>query len=249
MHTPLYHTLRAGMAAVALTIVSACAATSPENTTRASYDYDPIEPVNRGIFRFNEFVDTIVLEPAARAYRFVVPKAGRRAVGNFFTNMSEPVTVLNATLQRDPERAFTAFWRFTLNSTFGAAGLFDWAEDNAGLEHRREDFGQTLAIWGAPAGPYLVLPLMGPSNVRDTVGQVVDGFSDPFNYDEVLETDTRIVLGVVNIVDLRKQNIEVIEDIYDTSFDPYSTIRSGYLQRRDDMIRNGKMYKGKRVAP
>lgn len=199
---------------------------------------DPLEPVNRGIFKFNEVFDTFIMRPVAKSYIFVVPEYGRQRVTNVVNNLGEPVNMLNGFLQGNPERGFTAMWRFILNSTLGIGGIFDFAGYNAGLTHKEEDFGQTMGFYGVGNGPYIVLPFLGPSSGRDAVGRVVDVFSNPFNY---VESD-EFVYGriVVTAVDARARSMEVLDEIYRNSVDPYATIRSAYAQRRAALIRNNE---------
>ena len=208
------------------------------------YDYynspinDPLEPMNRGIFKFNQVFDTVLLKPVAKTYVFIVPEFGRDRVHSAITNLGEPVNMLNGFLQGNPKRGFTSMWRFIINSTLGVAGLFDFAGHNFGLNEADEDFGQTMGVYGWNSGPYIVLPFFGPSSARDTFGRVVDIVSDPFNY---VDSD-EFVYGraIVTAVDARSRNLELIDEIYRNSVDPYATIRSGYAQRRDALIRNNQ---------
>lgn len=199
---------------------------------------DPWEPVNRGIFRFNEVVDKFLLRPVAVGYTKVMPRYGRERVHNVLNNMGEPVNMLNGFLQADPERGFTAMWRFILNSTFGVLGVFDFAGQNAQLTHRDEDYGQTMGVYGVGSGPYIVLPLLGPSSVRDAFGRVVDTFTDPFSY--VDSNEFLIGRAAATALDTRSRSLEVTDEIYRTSLDPYATIRSAYSQHREALIRNNK---------
>ena len=205
--------------------------------TNGSVVSDPIEGVNRVIYKFNRFLDDILIKPVTKGYRFVVPEMARKGVRNALTNLSEPVTLVNSVLQGDVEHSFTTFWRFTINSTFGVAGIFDVAKD-AGLVHRNEDFGQTVGVYGSGSGAYLMLPLLGPSNVRDVVGKVVDVFTDPFNY--ILNNEAILTRTVVAGIDAREATLDLTDHIDKTSFDAYATIRSLYTQKRSDDIRNGK---------
>lgn len=216
----------------------------------AEYDYDaydsyysapisdPLEPLNRGIFKFNEVVDTVIMKPVARSYVFIVPEFGRDRVHNAVSNLGEPVNMLNGFLQGNPERGFTSLWRFIINSTLGVAGLFDFAGHNFGLVEVEEDFGQTMGFYGWGSGPYLVLPILGPSSVRDAFGRVVDVVSNPFNY---VDND-RFIYGrfIVTAIDARSRNLELIDSIYRDSVDPYATIRAAYAQRRAALIRNNE---------
>lgn len=203
---------------------------------------DPFESVNRGIFKFNEVFDTVLMKPVAKTYVFVVPEFGRDRVHSAVTNLGEPVNMLNGFLQGNPKRGFTSMWRFLINSTLGVAGLFDFAGHNFGLNHAEEDFGQTMGVYGWGSGPYIVLPFLGPSSGRDAFGRVVDVFSNPFNY---VKSD-EFVYGriLVTAIDARSRNIELIESIYRDSVDPYATIRAAYAQRRDALIRNNEPREG-----
>lgn len=203
---------------------------------------DPFEPFNRGVFKFNEVFDAAIMRPVAKSYVFVVPKYGRERVTNVVTNLGEPVNMLNGFLQGNPERGFTSMWRFIFNSTLGVAGIFDFAGYNFGLTHKDEDFGQTMGVYGMGSGPYIVLPFFGPSSGRDAVGRVVDVVSNPFNY---VESD-EFVYGriAVTAVDARARNLDLLDDIYRNSVDPYATIRSAYAQRRAAMIRNNEARDG-----
>lgn len=200
--------------------------------------YDPIEPFNRAVFKFNEVLDTFLLRPVAKGYVYVVPEFGRDRVHNALSNLNEPVDMLNGFLQGKPERGFTAMWRFIINSTLGVAGLFDFAGHNFGLTAIDEDFGQTMGHYGAGNGFYLVLPIIGPSSARDSMGLAVDILSNPLNYID----DDRYIYGRIGmtIVDTRAQNLDLMDEIYRTSVDPYATIRSGYLQRRAAQVRDNE---------
>jgi phospholipid-binding lipoprotein MlaA len=220
----LYGIVTAVMMSVALT---GCATTTEE---------DPMESLNRGIFKFNEVVDNIVLKPVAHGYRFITTPYIRDRVSGIALNLTEPVTVANALLQGDVDRSFIAFWRFLLNSTVGIGGMFDVAS-TAGLTYRAEDFGQTLGAWGAGSGPYFVLPILGPSNGRDVVGLVVDYFTDPFHYTMEDNTDDFFYAAAKGI-EKRERLLDPIDDIYESSIDPYTSLRSIYTQQREAEIKN-----------
>lgn len=203
---------------------------------------DPMESLNRRIFQFNEVADTIILKPVARSYRFVTTPYIRSRVSGVAQNLGEPITVANALLQGDVDRSFIAFWRFILNSTVGIGGMFDVAS-TAGLAHRSEDFGQTLGAWGAGSGPYIVLPILGPSNGRDAIGLVVDYFSDPFRY--ALEDGTdEVFYAAAKGIERRERLLDPIDDVYESSIDPYVSFRSIYNQRRQAEIANRSTDKG-----
>lgn len=202
--------------------------------------YDPAEPVNRAIYKFNAVVDGYVIRPVAVSYRYVVPQWGRQRVTNFFYNLSEPVTFVNSALQADPQNTFTALWRFLINSTFGILGTFDAASD-LGLKPRQEDFGQTMGTWGYNESAFVELPLLGPSNVRDSVGLVVDYFTNPFYDGLVIHSEwTRLGLGVADALDKRTNLLDITDDIDKNSLDPYAAYRSAYTQKRNSDIANGK---------
>lgn len=198
--------------------------------------YDPYEDVNRAIYGFNKALDEYVLIPVVKGYRFVVPEKGREGIGNVLDNIQSPVTFLNALLQGDFEHAASTFWRFTVNSTLGGAGIMDVASA-AGMKEREEDFGQTLGVYGVEPGAYIMLPFLGPSSVRDAGGRVVDAFSNPFIY--AVDEDAIIGYNVVNVIDGRDATLDLTMEIERTSLDPYAALRSLYLQNREDRVRNG----------
>lgn len=204
---------------------------------RAQEVSDPLEPVNRAVFGFNLFVDTWLLEPVARAYRFVAPEPVRRSVGNFLSNLRSPVVFANDLLQGERDRAGITLGRFMINSTLGVFGLFD-AASGFGYHGHYEDMGQTLGVYGVPDGPYLMLPLLGPSNARDTVGRVGDFFINPLN-SCCITPDERYTIFGTTAVSEREANIELFDDLRSNSLDLYATLRTVYTQRRAAEIRNG----------
>lgn len=205
---------------------------------------DPLESINRGIFKFNEVVDNIVLKPVAFGYRGITTPYIRDRIQGVAMTMGEPVTVVNALLQGDVDRSFTAFWRFLINGTVGLGGMFDVAS-TAGLSYRSEDFGQTLAVWGVGSGPYIVLPILGPSNLRDSVGLIADYYTDPFHYMMEDNTDEFFYAAAKGIV-RRERLLDPIDDVYASSLDPYSSFRSIYTQQRDAEIKNTYDYSKKK---
>lgn len=223
--------IRAAIAAMAMTVaLSACASSAPSDV------YDPWEPLNRTVFGLNELVDLMVIEPASIVYGHL-PSPVRTGVRNVLNNLKEPVTFMNAGLQGNGETAGTALGRFMINTLVGMGGLFDLASE-FGYERRVEDFGQTLGHWGVGPGPFLMLPLLGPSTVRDTAGMGVDFLATqplPPN----LGTEASIAVRAVDGVDTRERLTPVINDVRANSLDPYATFRSAYLQRRAAEIRNG----------
>jgi phospholipid-binding lipoprotein MlaA len=199
---------------------------------------DPLETYNRGMFAVNQQVDSFLLRPVAKGYRYVTPEGIRGRIGNAADNLREPLSMVNAFLQGDFEAGMKNFWRFTINSTIGLAGIHDVAAD-AGLTSRQEDLGQTLAVWGVPSGPYLVLPVFGPSNLRDTGGMVGDWFADPIDF-AIDDSGTRIGLAVGQGVVTRERLLDPIDDINASSLDPYESFKSVYEQRRSALISNAQ---------
>ena len=197
---------------------------------------DPLESLNRKIFRVNEVLFDYVLRPTVRGYRKVMPQWGRDRVHHFFNNLTEPVTLANAILQGDVDHSFTTFWRFMINTTWGVGGMFDIAGQE-GLKRRSEDFGQTLGHYGVGGGPFLMLPVLGPHTTRAAGGRVVDIFFDPLNY-EFVDDEWQMARRVGDSIDSLDQVHDVIVEVERTSFDPYATLRSMYLQNRESNIRN-----------
>ena len=226
--------------AVATPVLDAETVNDAINDANDAYDddIDPIESVNRGITHFNDAVDTVIYKPVARSYRYVVPQWGRNRVSNVLYNLSEPLTVVNSTLQADPENSFTSLWRFIINSTVGVLGIFDVAE-SFGLKPRQEDFGQTFASWGWSKSSYLVLPFLGPSTLRDALGLGVEWVADPVNI--ASSDEARIARYVAEAIDERTHLLPVTDEVERTSLDKYASYRSIYLQERKTNIDNGKL--------
>lgn len=227
------------LVALAGVVLSACASTA---STEDGVVNDPYEGWNRDVFAFNEAVDKAVLEPVARGYRVATPGLFREGVRNVLANLNAPVVFVNDVLQAEPERAGTTFTRFALNTTIGIGGIFDVASE-AGLEKHSEDFGQTLAVWGVDSGPFLVLPLLGPSNPRDLTGLVVDRAFDPLTWTQFEDDDTRttiaITRGVMGAISTREQLIETFETLREQP-EPYIAYRRAYFAQRETAIRNGQ---------
>lgn len=197
---------------------------------------DPLEGLNRGVYRFNKAADEAIIKPVAGAYKAVLPTPVRSGVNNFFSNLGDFVTTVNDLLQFKLDKAMSDGGRFVINSTFGIAGLFDWASKD-GIQKRDEDFGQTLAQWGWKDSTYLMLPLLGPSTVRDTGGLVVDSFYiDPLAY---TDPAVRNSLTVVKAVDRRAQYLPGSDLLDEAALDPYIFMRDAYMQRRDSKIMDG----------
>jgi len=197
---------------------------------------DPLEDFNRPIFEFNQSVDENILKPIAISYKEKTPESLKKAISNFFSNLEDVSTLVNQILQLKLEDGFTSFSRVAINSTFGLAGIFDPASD-MGLSKKDEDFGQTLGTWGVSSGPYLVIPLIGPSTVRDASGMYVDMSSD-YNLTNKLDSNGEIAAVSIGTIDKRVQLLPVTE-LINRSFDPYTTIRSSYLQKRRNDVSDG----------
>ncbi len=224
-YTPIF--LKWAVAAAVLALAQGCA-TGP-NASAA----DPLEPFNRTIFNFNDKVDMAVVKPVASAYREVTPKLVRIGVTNFFGNIRDVWSVVNSALQAKPQQAFESLFRVTTNTVFGLAGLFDVASE-LNIPRHSADFGQTLGHWGVPAGPYLVLPVLGPSTFRDTVGTVVD-----FNGNLLTRTSDvgfRNTVSAVGIVNVRANLLDAGDLLEQAALDRYSFARDIYLQRRSSLI-------------
>lgn len=200
---------------------------------------DPFEPVNRAIYAFNIRADRYVLEPTAEAYGRYTPRPVRNGVRSFIDNWKSPVWFANDVLQGDFGHASVTGRRFLLNTTFGVAGFYDFAAEHADLRKRDEDFGQTLGVWGVGTGPYVMLPFLGPSTLRDATGRVVDGvLLDPINYangEDVLEY--RIANTASDLVDIRLRTDAVFESAAGSA-DPYLQARATYVQLRRGKILN-----------
>jgi phospholipid-binding lipoprotein MlaA len=198
---------------------------------------DPLEPVNRAVFAFNSGVDTHVLAPVASFYKDTVPDEARQAVHNFSSNLGEPVTLVNDTLQGDLSQAKRSFYRFGINSTVGVAGLIDVAQNIEGIGPHTDDFGRTLGHYGVGSGPYLVLPLLGASSVRDAAGSAVDYFIDPLSYVTFSgKQAVRLSVSAVSAVDRRARNANTVDMLRSESADFYAAVRSSYFQHRASQI-------------
>jgi len=215
--------------AVSLLLLGGCASTGNPR--------DPLEPINRGIYQFNDGVDKVLIKPAAEFYRFAIPEFMRTGVSNFFSNLNDVIVALNSLLQGKLTQAGSDAARLIVNSTAGLLGLFDVATE-IGLEKHNEDFGQTLGYWGIGDGPYLVLPLIGPSSARDSVGWVGDYYTWPVTY---VESDReRNILIAVRVISVRADLLEASRILETAALDPYEFVRDAYLQRRRNLVYDGK---------
>ena len=216
-------------------LLASCASASSDQLQQI---HDPIEPFNRAIFAANDVMDQVVLRPVSFVYKKAVPTPVRDVVRNFLRWLKSPVILANDIMQGDFEHAKVTSARFLVNGTM--LGIID-AADGLGLPYRQEDFGQTLGVHGTAGGAYLMLPLLGPSNVRDTIGLVVDHFIDPFTY--LGEQDFRQVFNisrrVTDAVDFRAENFDQIDDLRSDSLDFYARVRAIYNQQRKSAINNG----------
>jgi phospholipid-binding lipoprotein MlaA len=212
-----------------LCTVAACATVPTDPAERAAYEAanDPFEPANREIFEFNRIIDGLFIKPAAQIYRGIFPEFVRTRIRN-----------LNNVLQGEFKRASVTAERFVVNSTVGVGGLFDVATD-WGAPRQYGDFGQTLWSYGAPDGPYIVLPLLGPSNPRDAIGDGVDSFAEPFQYVGGYNTSVSAGRFVADGVDKRSRVLDELDDIERTALDYYATLRSLFRQNRAKELNNG----------
>jgi phospholipid-binding lipoprotein MlaA len=197
---------------------------------------DPLEGLNRAVFEFNEALDTVILKPVATVYQAVLPELVRTGVDNFFDNLLDAWSAVNHLLQGKPVEATEMGVRFGMNTFIGLAGLIDVASD-AGLERRSEDFGQTLGRWGIGAGPYIMLPLLGPSTLRDTAALVLDWRATPVAM--LHESRDRVPLAVLQVVSTRARLLSVTRAIDDVALDKYVLIRDGFLARRRNQVYDG----------
>lgn len=205
----------------------------PDEPPRANVD--PLEPLNRGVWAFNDALDGALVRPLAQVYDRYTPEVVRMIARNFLSNLLDPYIALNNFLQGKPSEGFSDLARFLLNTTFGFIGFGDPASE-AGYVKHREDFGQTLGVWGVPTGPYLVLPLFGPSNVRDGVGFGVDAYLAVVNrFDDVAFRNSMSGLGFVET----RANLLRADRVLDDALDRYLLVRDGYLARRRNLVYDG----------
>jgi len=225
---------------IVLSVTIVGCAKAPEKSNLAATESikisnsDPLEPVNRVVFSFNNIFDRLVLRPIAVVYRGIVPEFVRNRVTYSLNNLSMPITAVNNVLQGELAKAGVSTSRFLINSTVGLLGFFDPAS-SMGLESKNEDFGQTLTVWGVPSGPYLVLPFIGPSSPRDFTGFLSTSLLDPMYQVGGGSTSSslRTYRMTTGAVDFRSQNIEVFDDLQNNSVDHYAAVRSFYSQSRE----------------
>jgi len=201
---------------------------------------DPLQPVNRKVFAFNEFIDRILLRPVARIYIKLVPQEARRSIHDALANAKQPIIMLNEALQGDPRRLGTSLERFAVNTTIGMAGLVDVAS-RWHIANEKADFGETLYRWGVSSGPYLVLPVLGPSNPRDAFGMAVDSTIDPLTFLANAKglQEVEVPRLVTDGVDQRAQVLTVLDDLRKNSLDFYAELRSLSQQQRAAQLNHG----------
>jgi len=222
----------AGLVA-SLVLLSACSSTAQQDQPQVNDARDPWQQYNRKIHTFNTVLDEKLLVPVVNVYKDVAPDPVEKGVTNFFSNLSDVGNLLNHSLQLKPLRAAKDLGRLVINTTLGLGGLIDVASD-MGIYQQPEDFGQTLGYWGVNPGPYLVLPFLGPSTLRDTGATLIDAGSSPINqYDPLAH---QFLIYGVQVIDHRRQlgDLEAL-----ISGDPYVFIREAYLQRREHLISDG----------
>lgn len=207
---------------------------------------DPMENWNRAVFKFNDTLDTYALKPVATGYKNVVPSFVQTGVNNFFGNLRDVWTAANSLLQGKGQDGLNDVARVGINSTFGLLGVLDIATE-AGLQKHNEDFGQTLGKWGVQSGPYVMLPLLGPSTLRDTVATPLDVVADPWQYKDPV--NVRNIGTALRLVDTRANLLDAGSLLEDAALDRYEFIRDGYLQRRQSQVYDGDVPQAKGDAP
>lgn len=223
--------MRAAPLVISAALIAGCAAT-PGRTVND----DRWEGFNRGVYKFNDTVDRAALKPVARGYRKITPSFVRTGVGNFLSNLKNPTTAVNQFLQGKFGPGVKDTGRFLLNTTLGIGGLFDVATP-VGLEKNDEDFGQTLAVWGVPSGPFLNLPLFGPSSLRDAPSRAVDWFTNPLQYTD-LPWEAEWGERAIRIVHSRSELLSLDKTLQRT-YDPYAFIRDAWVQQREFNVFDG----------
>lgn len=218
------------LAACILLVLQGCA------TVKNSDARDPWESMNRSVYHFNDTLDNVAIKPAAKVYTAVLPSPVRTGIHNFLGNLGDVWSMANSALQWKGQATAETFMRITVNTFFGLGGVLDVATEMR-LEKRKEDFGQTLGHWGVKPGPYIVLPILGPSTLRDTLatpldiqGDMAQQFNDPA---------TRNVLSATRVMDVRSSLLQTVDVIKEAALDPYTFVRDGYLQKRENDIHDG----------
>lgn len=211
-------------------------ATKAESGQPRVRNTDPFEPMNRGVFRFNQALDRHALRPVAVAYANHTPKLVQTGVSNFFVNLGYPTTILHQFLQGKFKQGTQDIGRFVLNTTLGWGGIFDVASGGTNLPIHNEDSGQTLGWWGVPPGPFLMLPFLGPANLRDTPARIADDFTQPFRwYDSGSERWISLGLSFID----RRAGLLPLDETLARTYDPYAFVRNAYQQRRQYLVFDG----------
>ena len=216
---------------------SACSTLTPNDDLSRQISQDPLQNFNRKVYSFNNGLDKAVLKPVATGYKRYIPSVAQDGVNNFFSNLSEPLDALNNLLQGKYHRALQSTYRFTVNSTIGLVGFIDVANKHD-VKKAPEDFGQTLGAWGVKPGPYIMLPILGPTNLRDGIGLITDRVIYSPN-DIITDTTAQsLTLTVIDGIDLRS-NLIGIDNLLDQQLDPYSFLRLGYQNQRIESLYDG----------
>ncbi len=230
--------------ALSLPVYAENAPNDTSDNTESIQVNDPLEPFNRVIYAVNGVIDGIVIKPLAIAYRLGLPEPVRDGVGNVIRNLKSPITFTNHLLQGEPTRAFTSLGRFFINTTLGILGIFDAATE-IGLPGEETSFSETLGVWGVNSGPYLIVPIIGPSSVRGLVGMGGDYFMQPYNYyfnGDSNHGDSWVPFAISGVDAIHQRNLvlETVDDVVANSADPYATFRSAYFQNQDYRIKKLK---------
>ena len=216
------------LGAAAAVLLAACAATPSRD--------DPFEPMNRVSYRVHEVVDGQIVKPMIQAYVDYTPRPIQKGIDNFFGNIDDFFSFINALLQNKPDKAAHDLGRVMTNTGFGVLGIFDLASE-AGIPKGNEDFGQTFGVWGIAQGPYLFIPVFGPTTVRDGSGWIIRGYANPVGYVE--DIAARNILWALNLIDLRASALQAESLVGQAALDPYTFIRRAYLQRRQFLVYDG----------
>jgi len=225
--------MRTVMSCVACAGLAGCATTDMRSPSPA----DPWEPMNREFHAFNEGVDRVALRPVAKTYSRYTPRWFQTGVGNFFTNLQQPITIVNQALQGKPGKAASDLSRFTVNTIFGLGGIIDLATWD-GIPLHKEDFGQTLGVWGVPKGPFLMVPLLGPATVRDLPSRIADQYLTPMNWYN--PGSERYFALALDLIDTRARLLP-LDAALNRTYDRYAFIRDAYLQRIEYLVRDGNV--------
>lgn len=239
--TPSFYA-RLSLIALSSLTISSCASMKGNEIQEAGITiYDPMEEQNRQVMAFNMAVDKSIINPIIKGYRTITPRPARSGIRNFLRNLRSPITLANQLLQGDLGGARDVLLRVAINSSVGIGGLFDVA-GYEGIEYEPEDFGQTLAVWGVEHGPYMVVPIIGPSSMRDYGGYFADTIADPLRWN-LFNTNQELLYSgkyAADYIDLRESLKDTLDDLENNSIDYYAAIRSIYYQHRKSLILDSK---------